>query len=199
MPPRVAPAPASDPSSDAAAATPSSSAAAAPLSYDAALDAVGTGAFTTRMTLLMGLGNAADAVELLSVSLILPAVGPDGRGALRLSVPQLAQLSAALFWGALVGTLAAGVLSDGMGRRRALTAAMAVAGVFGLLSAAATSYGGLLFCRVLCGVGVGGSIPVVFGFLAEVLPTAARGRHMCALVRADTTRTMMRAFLRCVC
>lgn len=115
--------------------------AAAPLSYDAALDLAGVGAFTTRMTLLCGLGNAADAVELLAVSLVLPAVGPDGRGALRLSLPQMAALSSALFWGALVGTVAWGVLSDALGRRKALAAAMAVAGGFGLLSALTTTFG----------------------------------------------------------
>jgi VNT family MFS transporter (synaptic vesicle glycoprotein 2) len=92
----------------------------AALSYDAALDLAGVGRFTTRMTLLCGLGNAADAVELLAVSLVLPAVGPDGRGALRLSLNEMAALSSALFWGALLGTLAWGVLSDALGRRTAL-------------------------------------------------------------------------------
>ena len=120
----------------------------AALSYDAALDAVGTGAFSTRMTLLCGLGNAADAIELLSVSLVLPAIGTDGLGALRLSLPQLAFLSSALFWGALGGTLAAGVASDALGRRRALAVAMALAGGFGLLSALATSFGARLFTRI---------------------------------------------------
>jgi hypothetical protein len=132
-----------DASASAAASNAEADAAPPPLSYDAALDAVGTGAFTTRMTLLCGLGNAADAIELLSVSLVLPAVGPDGRGSLRLSLQQLATLSAALFWGALVGTLACGVLSDALGRQKALSCAMAVAGVFGLLSALTTSFGAL--------------------------------------------------------
>ena len=151
------------------------------LSYDEALDLAGVGPFTTRMTLLCGLGNAADAVELLAVSLVLPAVGPDGRGALRLSLAQMAALSSALFWGALVGTVAWGVASDALGRRTALTAAMAVAGGFGLLSAAATSFSGLVLCRMLAGVGVGGSVPVVFAYLAELLPAAVRGRYMCVL------------------
>lgn len=151
------------------------------LSYDEALDLAGVGPFTTRMTLLCGLGNAADAVELLAVSLVLPAVGPDGRGALRLSLAQMAALSSALFWGALLGTVAWGVASDALGRRTALTAAMAVAGGFGLLSAAATSFAGLVLCRMLAGVGVGGSVPVVFAYLAELLPAAVRGRYMCVL------------------
>lgn len=58
---------------------------------------------------------------------------------------------------------------------------MAVSGVFGLLSALTTSFGGLLLCRALAGVGVGGSVPVVFAYLAELLPAAVRGRYMCVL------------------
>jgi len=151
------------------------------LSFDEALAACGTGRAQRSLLLLCGLGNAADAVELLAVSLVLPAVGPDGRGALRLTLPQLALLSSSLFWGALVGTLAWGFLSDSVGRKRSLALSMAVAGTFGLLSAFATSFAALLLLRTLAGVGVGGSVPVVFAYLSEFLPTATRGRYMCLL------------------
>ena len=77
----------------------------AELGYEAALALVGTGRAQRRLLFICGLGNAADAVELLAVSLVLPAIGEQGRGSLRLSVAQLASLSAALFWGALVGTV----------------------------------------------------------------------------------------------
>ena len=150
------------------------------LTYDEALALVGTGTVQRRMLLLCGLANASDAVELLCVSLVLPAVGPDG-ASLRLSVPQLAGLSAALFWGAMVGTLAWGVLSDAIGRRRSLSLAMAVAAGFGLLSSAAGSFGTLVLCRTLAGIGVGGSIPVVYAWLSEWLSTEARGRYMVLL------------------
>jgi MFS family permease len=150
------------------------------LSYEEALALVGTGVFQRRTLWLCGLGNAADAVELLVVSLVLPAVGPDG-ASLRLSVPQLASLSAALFWGAMVGTLAWGVFSDAVGRRKALSAAMAIAAGFGLLSAVAGSFATLVLCRTLAGIGVGGSIPVVYAWLSEVLTPAARGKYMVLL------------------
>ena len=150
------------------------------LTYEEALVLVGTGRVQRRMLLLCGLANASDAVELLCVSLVLPAVGPDG-ASLRLSVPQLASLSAALFWGAMVGTLVWGALSDAIGRRKSLSLAMAVAGSFGLLSATAGSFGTLVLCRTLAGIGVGGSIPVVYAWLSEWLTTEARGRYMVLL------------------
>lgn len=153
----------------------------AALDYEEALDAVGTGKFQWIMLAVCGTGNAADAAELLAMSFVLPAIGPDGKGAFRLSVVQQAVLTSAIFWGALIGTMVWGLLSDIMGRRRAIAAAMALSGGFGLLSATVSTFGSLLFVRVVAGIGVGGSIPVVFSFMAEVLPTATRGRFMVML------------------
>ena len=45
---------------------------------------------------------------------------------------------------------------------------------FGMLSAAAQGVGGLVVMRLIAGIGVGGSVPVVFSFLAELLPATAR-------------------------
>jgi len=43
-----------------------------------------------------------------------------------------------------------------------------------MMSAGARSVGALVAMRLLGGVGVGGSVPVVFSFLAELLPARAR-------------------------
>lgn len=152
------------------------------LSYEAALEAtLGNARAQRRLLLLCGLGNAADAAELLSVSLVLPAVGPDGRGSLRLTVEQLSLLSASLFVGALLGTLLFGAAADALGRRHALAVAMAISGLFGLLSAFSTTFSVLLLLRTVAGVGVGGSVPVVFAFVAELCPVAIRGRYLCGV------------------
>jgi len=151
------------------------------LSYEEALDLVGTGRAQRRLLLICALGNAADAVELLSISLVLPAIGEEAQGSLRLSLGQKATLSAALFWGALLGTLLWGFMSDIRGRRRALTLSMAISGGFGLLSAFATSFGWLVALRTLAGVGVGGSVPVIFAFLSELVCAAKRGKYLCIL------------------
>jgi predicted MFS family arabinose efflux permease len=44
-------------------------------------------------------------------------------------------------------------------------------GLFALLSAFAPDYTTLVMTRMLAGVGVGGSIPIVFSNFAEFLPT----------------------------
>lgn len=79
----------------------------------------------------------------------------------------MAFLTSAIFWGALLGTLLWGVVSDVLGRRKAVVVAMAFCGGFGLLSAFSTSFGSLLVLRLLAGVGVGGSVPVVFSYLVR--------------------------------
>ena len=60
------------------------------------------------------------------------------------------------------------------GRRRSLIIALLINAFFGLMSAGARSVGPLVAMRLLGGVGVGGSVPVVFSFLAELLPARAR-------------------------
>lgn len=60
------------------------------------------------------------------------------------------------------------------GRRRSLLVALLINAFFGVMSAGARSVGALVAMRLLGGVGVGGSVPVVFSFLAELLPAHAR-------------------------
>jgi MFS family permease len=52
--------------------------------------------------------------------------------------------------------------------------ALLINGFFGVMSAGARSEGALVCMRLLGGVGVGGSVPVVFSYLAELLPAHAR-------------------------
>jgi MFS family permease len=60
------------------------------------------------------------------------------------------------------------------GRRRSLLVALLINAFFGAMSAGTRSVGALVAMRLLGGVGVGGSVPVVFSFLAELLPAKSR-------------------------
>lgn len=60
------------------------------------------------------------------------------------------------------------------GRRQSLLIALLINAFFGMMSAGARSIGPLIAMRLLGGVGVGGSVPVVFSFLAELLPARVR-------------------------
>eukprot|EP00879_Flechtneria_rotunda_P009853 GHRR01010305.1.p1 GENE.GHRR01010305.1~~GHRR01010305.1.p1 ORF type:complete len:541 (+),score=182.46 GHRR01010305.1:268-1890(+) len=144
---------------------------------ETALEHVGVGRFQWIALAMCGMANAADAVEILGMSLVLPAAGDD----LDLTAAGKSALSSCIFVGMLLGGLLWGPLGDAMGRRLSLVIALAVNASFGMLSAAAQGVGSLVLLRLLAGVGVGGSVPVVFSFLAELLPSRSRGRFMVGL------------------
>ena len=147
------------------------------LSPERALDLVGVGPFQNRLTALCMLANAADAVEVLSVALVLPTAGVE----FHLSDSDKGLLTSAIFAGALVGSVLWGVLGDRVGRRPALAASMAVNALFALLSAASTSFPALVLCRAVAGLGVSGANAVVFTALPEFLPVSHRGFHVVLL------------------
>ena len=117
---------------------------------------------------IIGLANASDAVEVLCLSFILDKlddVGDTSKGL----------LSAAVFMGMLIGGLASGFCSDRFGRRPMLIASLCVNASFCAAAGILPQWEWLAVCRVLSGVGVGGSIPTLFTLFAEYLPRGERG------------------------
>jgi MFS family permease len=160
-----------------AAATPStSSKAAASLDVEDALDLVGTGPYQLRALITTGLANAADAAEILAIGLVIPAA----REQLHLDAHPAARaaLTSCIFLGMLCGGLIFGPLGDRLGRRATLISTLVINGACGALSALSPTAAVLAAFRFFAGVGVGGSVPVVFSWLAEVVPRRERGRWL---------------------
>ena len=103
------------------------------LTPERAIELAGSGAFQVKLTLLLMLANAGDAVEVLSVALILPTAGDE----FGLSNSQKGGLTSAVFAGALLGSVAWGLAGDRIGRRRMLAASLAMNALFALISASA--------------------------------------------------------------
>ena len=143
------------------------------LTPERAIELAGSGAFQVKLTLLLMLANAGDAVEVLSVALILPTAGDE----FGLSNSQKGGLTSAVFAGALLGSVAWGLAGDRIGRRRMLAASLAMNALFALVSASAESFAFLVTCRALAGVGVSGCNTAAFTALPEFLPVHARGKH----------------------
>ena len=120
------------------------------LTPERAIELAGSGAFQVKLTLLLMLANAGDAVEVLSVALILPTAGDE----FGLSNSQKGGLTSAVFAGALLGSVAWGLAGDRIGRRRMLAASLAMNALFALVSASADSFAFLVTFRALAGVGV---------------------------------------------
>lgn len=150
---------------------------AAAITYDQAIESVGFGRFQKKLMVICGLGWAADAMEVLLIAFVLPAVGQEWG----LSDTQKGLLGTAVFIGMLIGAWGWGWISDRVGRKTGFISTVAIDSVFGLLSAFSPSFAWLLILRALTGIGVGGTLPVDYSIFAEYLPAKSRGRYLVLL------------------
>ena len=145
--------------------------------YDTALARAGYGKFHYLLMLVCGWANASDAVEILCISFLLPSAECD----LELTPARKGWLSAILFVGMMIGGYVWGSLGDTLGRRTVLINAMVVNTVAGFLSSLSQDFYPFMLLRFLSGVGVGGSIPVVWTYYAEFQPSSRRGAALSIL------------------
>lgn len=119
--------------------------------YEQVLRIIGFGWF--HVFLLAGLGVAlgSDAVEILSISFILPFLRQENE--LGLVDWQSGLLSAIIFLGMLFGSYIWGGFSDITGRRKTLIISLTVNGVFGAFSSLSPNFYFLLLFRFISGLG----------------------------------------------
>eukprot|EP00127_Corallochytrium_limacisporum_P000806 Clim_evm92s25 gene=Clim_evmTU92s25 len=147
-----------------------------PYSIDEAIEMLGNGKAQIRLTLLIGSLWTVDAMEMM----VLAFLGPAVRCEWDLEYWQSALLTTIIFVGMALGAVFWSYTSDHMGRRRTLQYATIVMAFMGLLSAFSPSYGWLVLFRFLVGFGIGGLAQGVT-LLSEALPSNARGRHITVL------------------
>lgn len=147
------------------------------LTYEEAVEEAGFGLFHWLLLVVCGWANASDAVEILCVSFLLPTARCD----LLLSSSDMGLLTASIFLGMMVGGYMWGYLADQRGRRRVLVVSLTVNGVFGGLASVAPWFWLFLLLRFISGIGVGGSIPVIFSYFSEFMPRRRRGAMISAL------------------
>ncbi|XP_055078234.1 synaptic vesicle glycoprotein 2B isoform X2 [Periophthalmus magnuspinnatus] len=145
--------------------------------FEEAVDEAGFGLFHWLLLVVCGWANASDAVEIMCVSFLLPTARCD----LRLSSSDMGILTASIFLGMMVGGYMWGYLADQRGRCRVLVVSLSVNGVFGGLASVAPGFWLFLLLRFISGIGVGGSIPVIFSYFSEFLPRLRRGAMISAL------------------
>ncbi|XP_072291854.1 synaptic vesicle glycoprotein 2C [Eucyclogobius newberryi] len=145
--------------------------------FEEAVEEAGFGSFHWLLLVVCGWANASDAVEILCVSFLLPTARCD----LNLSSSDMGILTASIFLGMMVGGYAWGYLADQRGRCRVLVVSLTVNGVFGALASVAPSFWLFLLLRFISGIGVGGSIPVIFSYFSEFMPRLRRGAMISAL------------------
>lgn len=139
--------------------------------FEDALEECGYGRFHYILLFICGWANASDAIEIIAVSFLLPSAECD----LDLDSGRKGWLTGILFIGMLIGGFVWGTLGDSIGRRKVLMNAMLVNALAGIGSSFAQEFYLFIILRFVSGVGVGGSIPVVWTYFAEFQPAKYRG------------------------
>ncbi|XP_029436950.1 synaptic vesicle glycoprotein 2A isoform X2 [Rhinatrema bivittatum] len=142
--------------------------------YETILQECGHGRFQWTLYFVLGLALMADGVEIFVVGFVLPSAEKD----MCLSDSNKGMLGLIVYLGMMVGAFLWGGLADRIGRRQCLLISLSVNSVFAFFSSFVQGYGTFLFCRLLSGVGIGGSIPIVFSYFSEFLAQEKRGEHL---------------------
>jgi AAHS family 4-hydroxybenzoate transporter-like MFS transporter len=117
----------------------------------------------TRVVALSFLIVMVDGYDTLMVSFVAPLVARD----LHLGPTSIGQLFAAGYFGAILGAVSMGPLSDRLGRKPLLVAALLLAAVMTFACSFADSFVQLAALRFLAGIGLGGALPAVISLTAE--------------------------------
>lgn len=145
--------------------------------YENALSLIGFGRFHYFLYFVCALANASDAIEVLCVSFVLPTAECD----LHMTSSDKGLLSSMTFGGMMIGGYIWGTFSDIYGRKYMLMSALIFNAFFGILCGLSQTLWLLLLFRFMSGVGVGGSVPIVWSYFAEFMPKNIRGRMICLL------------------
>uniref|UniRef100_A0A1I7XJF5 MFS domain-containing protein n=1 Tax=Heterorhabditis bacteriophora TaxID=37862 RepID=A0A1I7XJF5_HETBA len=119
---------------------------------DDAVEALGFGRFQIKLSILTGLAWMADAMEMMLLSLLSPALACEWG----VSPIQQALVTTCVFSGMMLSSTIWGKICDRFGRRIGLIASTIVASVMGAVSGLSPHFYILLFLRGLTGFGIGG-------------------------------------------
>jgi MFS transporter, putative metabolite transport protein len=121
---------------------------------------------------LVAFGEFIDGYDLLVMGAALLFIGPQ----LHLTGSEKGMLAAVAFLGTALGLVVFGDLSDRLGRKVIFVINLLFFVIASLASAFVTDVWQLMIARFVIGIAVGMDIPTSHSFLAEIAPSARRGR-----------------------
>lgn len=97
------------------------------------------------------------------------------------------------FIGLMIGTMIFGLLSDKIGRKKALTLAIADFTIFSGATYFAPNFDVFVLLRFLAGIGMGGAMPITIALVSEYAPAKIRGKAVTAMYSGFTAGWILAA------
>lgn len=141
------------------------------------LQQLSVGRFHYRLLVAVGLGWLFDAMDTGLIAFIIPRLAESWQ----LTVADKALVVSIGFIGMAIGAVIAGALADRFGRKTVLCGTLLLYGAATAACGVVPTISGLLVCRFLVGLGLGGQLPVAVSLVSEYVPTAVRGRFIVLL------------------
>lgn len=113
---------------------------------------------------------ALEGYDIQAFGVAAPQMAP----ALKLGPVQLGWAGSAAMIGLVIGAILGGAAADRVGRKPVLTLAVALFGVFSVLTALVQSYEALVLARLATGLGFGGAMPNLIAIATEISPPNRR-------------------------
>lgn len=136
------------------------------------LDELHFNRFHVRLLILVTLSNISMGIVSQTVAYILPLVLKEWR----LTPVEGGSIASYTFIGLMFGAAGFGMLSDRIGRKKTLTLAVAISGVFNAIAYFAPDYTVFCVLRFLSGLGLGGIPPLSVTLLSELAPARMRAK-----------------------
>jgi MFS family permease len=152
---------------------------------------VGIGAEQIKAFIGAYLGYALDAMDFLLLSMIMPLIIAD----LQIPLPNAALLFSATLFGAFLGGVVFGIVSDRIGRVKTMMITILGYAVFTALCGLAPEFTTLLILRFLVGLFLGGEWGAGAALVTEVWPPDWRGRIGGILISSWQVGTALAALI----
>lgn len=127
---------------------------------------------------ILGILFTFDLVDINSFSYAAPAIKSEWG----LSLSSISHVTSAGFLGMFVGGVFGGRISDRIGRKTTIVAAVSCYSIFSLLTLVAHNTDTLMVMRFFTGVGIQATTGVLIVYVAEMFPRLKRGRYQSMLL-----------------
>jgi MFS transporter, putative metabolite:H+ symporter len=142
------------------------------MTVTARLDRIPWSSYQRRVAIVLALCFAFELADINTFAYAAPAL----RTSLGISVREVSVITSAGFFGMFLGAAVGGRVAERFGRRRSLQVSVAWFSVCSLLNAGAFDATTLFVARIATGVGLGAMTITAITYLAELAPSAQRGR-----------------------